>query len=164
MIVLFAGGAISTAVLSLCVYIPLRQRRRRRQEEMVDMLAYTMPMLPEEKPNHLLGIGDLPSIERCIPLGIDTFDSSYPTKAARHGVVFTKNGPLKLRHGKYKNHFGPIEEGCPCPTCSSYSVAYLHHLFKAREMTGMTLATIHNLHFLVNLMKEVREKIALDLI
>jgi len=134
------------------------------KEEMVEMLEYTLPMLPENKPNHLLGIGDLPSLERCIPLGIDTFDSSYPTKAARHGVVFTKQGPLKLRSGKYKNSFTPIEEGCTCPTCGSYSLAYLSHLFKARELTGMTLATIHNLHFLVTLMQETRDKITMDAI
>jgi queuine tRNA-ribosyltransferase len=129
------------------------------KNEMIDMLEYTMPMLPKEKPNHLLGIGDLPSLERCFPLGIDTFDSSYPTKAARHGVVFSKKGPIKLRQGKYKNQFTPIEDDCPCPTCSSYNMAYLHHLFKARELTGMTLATVHNLHFMVALMQETRDKI-----
>lgn len=130
--------------------------------EMIDMLTFTMPLLPTEKPNHLLGIGDLESIEGCVPLGIDTFDSSYPTRAARHGVLLSKKGPLKIAKGENATNFAPPEKDCPCPTCLRFSLAYLHHLFKANEMTGMTLATVHNLYFMVNLMREYREKILND--
>lgn len=127
--------------------------------EMIEMLTFTMPLLPVEKPNHLLGIGDLESIDQCIPLGIDTFDSSYPTRAARHGILLTKNGPLKITKSDNAKTFAAPEEGCSCTTCRQFSLAYLHHLFKAREMTCMTLATIHNLHFMVDLMKSYRQKI-----
>ena len=132
------------------------------RQEMFAMLADTMPHVPVDKPNHLLGIGDLESLENTVPLGIDTFDSSYPTRSARHGVVLTKQGNLKVTKGENAKNFGPIEEGCPCPTCKRYSLGYLHHLFKAKELTGMTLATIHNLHFMVNLMAEYREAILED--
>ena len=127
--------------------------------EMIEMLTATMPHLPTDKPNHLLGIGDLPSLEQCIPLGIDTFDSSYPTKAARHGVLLTKSGPLKLSQTAHKNTFTPPDPSCTCPTCKSTSLAYLHHLFKAKELTALSLASIHNLHFMVTLMESTRTAI-----
>jgi queuine tRNA-ribosyltransferase len=130
--------------------------------EMVEMLEFVLPRLPEEKPNHLLGIGDLESLERCIPIGIDTFDSSYPTRAARHGMLLTKKGAIKVEKADHSNYFAPIEQGCTCWTCRHFSLAYLHHLFKARELTAYTLATVHNLHFMVERMKEVREQILMD--
>lgn len=129
------------------------------KEQMVEMLSFMMPLLPEDKPNHLLGIGDLESIDRCVLLGIDTFDSSYPTRAARHGMLLTKKGPLKILKSEHAKVFSPPVEGCPCPTCREYSLAYLHHLFKAKEMTCMTLASIHNLHFMVDLMARYRQRI-----
>ena len=132
------------------------------KQEMHGMLAQTMPLLPTEKPNHLLGIGDLESIDLCVPLGIDTFDSSYPTRAARHGVLLTNEGPIKITRSDNVTNFTSPEKGCTCPTCQQYSLAYLHHLFKAKEMTCMTLATIHNLHFMVQLMQRYREKILRD--
>ncbi|HVX00238.1 MAG TPA: tRNA guanosine(34) transglycosylase Tgt, partial [Candidatus Babeliaceae bacterium] len=127
--------------------------------EMVAMLFSLMPHIPEDKPNHLLGIGDLPSIESAIPMGIDTFDSSYPTKCARHGLVLTSNGSIKILQGKYKATFEPLDPGCDCLTCMNYTKAYIHHLFKAHELTAYTLATIHNLRFMVRLMKNYRDKI-----
>ncbi len=130
--------------------------------EMVEMLKALYPQLPEDKPNHLLGIGDLESLEMCIPLGVDTFDSSYPTRAARHGMLLTKEGPLKISRLAHANHFGPIEHDCECSTCRQFSLAYLHHLFKANELTAYALATIHNLHFMVDLMRRVRERILLE--
>jgi queuine tRNA-ribosyltransferase len=130
--------------------------------EMVEMLTQLLPRVPVEKPNHLLGIGDLESLRQCIPLGIDTFDSSYPTRAARHGLILTKDGGIKAERAENANHFAPIEHECTCWTCKNFSLAYIHHLFKAREMTAYTLATVHNLHFMVELMRETREKIQLD--
>jgi queuine tRNA-ribosyltransferase len=127
--------------------------------EMVEMLKGAMPHLPEEKPCHLLGIGDLDSLQQCIPLGIDTFDSSYPTRAARHALLLTRKGNIKADRKEWANHFGPIEEGCGCLVCQRFSLAYVQHLFKSNELTAYTLATIHNLHFMVDLMRRLREAI-----
>lgn len=134
----------------------------KNKQEMFDILSQTLPHLPEEKPNHLLGIGDLESLRLCIPLGIDTFDSSYPTRAARHGHLLTLNGTLKIEKADCAHNFGPIEKECACWTCRRFSLAYLHHLFKARELTAYALATIHNLHFMVDLMRRTREAILSD--
>jgi len=127
--------------------------------EMVEMLSVVLPRLPEDKPNHLLGIGDLESLNACIPLGVDTFDSSYPTRAARHGLLLTEEGGIKVERAENANHFGPIEHECPCWTCKHFTLAYLHHLFKAKELTAYSLATVHNLTFMVELMRKVREKL-----
>jgi queuine tRNA-ribosyltransferase len=134
----------------------------KNKQEMHELLSYTLPHLPEDKPNHLLGIGDLPSIEQSIPLGIDTFDSSYPTRAARHGILLTKNGNLNITKTSHAESFQPIEKDCPCPTCQKFTLAYLHHLFKAKELTCLTLATIHNLSYMMRLMKTYREAILED--
>lgn len=130
--------------------------------EMVEMLTGLLPRLPDEKPNHLLGIGDLESLEQCVPLGIDTFDSSYPTRAARHGLLLTADGGIKVERGENANHFGPIEHSCSCYTCQNFTLGYLHHLFKAKELTAYTLATVHNLHFMVELMRAYRAAILED--
>jgi queuine tRNA-ribosyltransferase len=129
------------------------------REQMVEMLRFTLPRLPKDKPNHLLGIGDTVSLEQCITLGIDTFDSSHPTRCARHGLLFTMQGPLKILNTNNKELFAPLDENCTCIVCQKYTRAYLHHLFKAKELTGYTLATIHNLHFMVQLMTNYRTKI-----
>lgn len=134
------------------------------KREMVDMLVGVMPQLPPEAPNHLLGIGDLESLEQCIPLGIDTFDSSYPTRAARHGLLLTGNGNVKVEKKECGGLLEPIEKGCSCWTCRHFTMAYLHHLFKAKELTAYSLATIHNLHFMVELMKGYRDAILKDLV
>ncbi|MFI5332549.1 MAG: tRNA guanosine(34) transglycosylase Tgt [Candidatus Babeliales bacterium] len=130
--------------------------------EMVDMLSYTVPLLPEDKPNHLLGIGDLDSLDACIRLGIDTFDSSHPTKCARHGLLFTTTGNLKIMHSSNRENFTPVDPDCTCIVCQKYTRAYLHHLFKAKEVTAHQLATIHNLHFMVQLMATYRNRIMND--
>ncbi len=132
------------------------------QKEMLGMLSYTVPLLPENKPNHLLGIGDLTSINECIKLGIDTFDSSHPTRSARHGTLFTRDGMVKITNSGMKHDFSPIEKGCACFTCTHYTRAYLHHLFKAKEMAGYSLASIHNIHFMVQLMAAYRAAIYVD--
>ncbi len=134
----------------------------KNREEMIDMLTYVMPLLPDDKPNHLLGIGDLASIEPCVKLGIDTFDSSHPTRCARHGLFFTTKGPVKIGNAENKTAFRPIDETCTCYTCQHYTRAYIHHLFKAAELSAYTLATIHNLHFMVQLMADYRNKILND--
>lgn len=134
----------------------------KNKEEMHELLSFTMPLIPVEKPNHLLGIGDLPSICRSIPLGIDTFDSSYPTRAARHGILLTDEGPLNITKAANATRFEKIVKECCCPSCSRFSAAYLHHLFKAGELTSMSLATAHNLYYMVNLMERYRRDILGD--
>jgi len=129
------------------------------RQEMVDMLSLMMRHLPHEKPNHLLGIGDLPSLEACIPLGIDTFDSSYPTKAARHGMLLTDNGPIKIEQHRWHACLDKISEA---PLCKDYSAAYIHHLFQAHESVGHTLASIHNIDYMMKLMQRYRQMILED--
>lgn len=129
------------------------------REDMLAMLAHLMPQLPSTKPNHLLGIGDLASIEACVKLGVDTFDSSHPTRCARHGMLFTRQGYKKILNAHHRYNFQKIDDSCTCIVCQQYSMAYLQHLFKAKEMAGLTLATIHNIHVMVQLMAEYREKI-----
>lgn len=134
------------------------------KEEMHQLLSFVLPLLPIERPNHLLGIGDLASIERSIPLGIDTFDSSYPTRSARHGIVLTEQGNLNVTKAENSAKFTPIEAECPCPACRHFTLAYLHHLFKAKELTALYLATLHNVSFMIRRMENYRAKIKADLI
>ncbi len=134
----------------------------KNRQEMFEMLKFVMPRLPKDKPNHLLGIGDIESLKGIIPLGVDTFDSSHPTRCARHGLLFTNKGTLRIIKSGNSQVFGPIEEGCTCPTCQNYSLSYIYHLFKAKEIAGLTLATIHNVHFMVKLLDDYRRKILLD--
>lgn len=132
------------------------------REQMFEMLQHLMPQIPTEKPNHLLGIGDLESLQTCIELGIDTFDSSHPTRCARHGLLFTSAGNIKILNSANRTSFEPIDQACSCMVCQKYTRAYLHHLFKANEMTGYSLASIHNIHFMVQLMAGYRQKILND--
>ena len=134
------------------------------KSEMVEMLKDLMPLMPLDKPNHLLGIGDIPSIDMCLPLGMDTFDSSYPTRAARHGFLLREEGALKLSKTENSLIFTPIEKQCSCYTCQHYTLSYLHHLYKAKEITALTLSTIHNLHFMVRKMQKVRLAILEDML
>lgn len=136
----------------------------KNHQEMFDILSYTMPYLPKDKPNHLLGIGDLTSLEPCIKLGIDTFDSSHPTRVARHGQLLTNNGIIKILNSCNKTNFQPADPTCPCLMCTKFNRAYIHHLFKAKEITGLTLATIHNLTFMINRMADYRESILNNMI
>lgn len=132
--------------------------------QLITTVAGTTPHLPHEKPIHLLGIGDLPSINQSIPYGIDTFDSSYPTKIARHGMLLTANGPLKIIRQEHATEFFPLEEDCPCFTCQHYTRAYLHHLFKAKEPSSASLATFHNLNYMIRWMEKIRIHILCGLI
>ena len=131
----------------------------KNHEEMFDLLKSVLPQLPPDKPNHLLGIGDTTSLDTCVTLGIDTFDSSHPTKCARHGLLFRRDGHKRILQGAMKENFGPIDPTCTCFTCQHYSCSYLHHLFKAHEPASLTLATIHNLHFMIDTMRRYRESI-----
>lgn len=131
-------------------------------QHMFEIIDNLMPHMPHDKPNHLLGIGDLPSIVPFVTKGIDTMDSSYPTKCARHGVVFHPTAALKLNNAQYAHFHEPIDRNCTCYTCKHYTVAYIRHLFKAHELTAYTLATIHNIHFMMEYMRDIRSKILND--
>jgi len=132
------------------------------RDEMFTLLSEISPTIPTALPVHLLGIGDLPSIAGSIQYGIDTFDSSFPTKAARHGHLLKDGKEIRIKQSQYSKDFSPIDETCSCYTCQHYTKAYLHHLYKASELTFFTLATIHNLHYMVELMRTYRESILKD--
>jgi queuine tRNA-ribosyltransferase len=122
-------------------------------QDVVDIVKATLSHLPPEKPKHLLGIADLKTIEAVLPLGIDTFDSAYPTKCARHGWLFSEKGPIKITQTKWQS----VQESCsPCPRISRYSYSYLHHLFKSHESVGGMIASIHNLWYLTEWMKKIK--------
>ncbi len=126
------------------------------RQELAHISNFTAKQLDPTFPIHLLGVGDLESIFRCVPGGIDTFDSSYPTKCARHGILLHENGPINITRARWKNVFEPISSAFPT---NQYSAAYLHHLFKAHEPIAHTLASIHNIDFMVRTMKQIREQI-----
>ncbi|HID87215.1 MAG TPA: tRNA guanosine(34) transglycosylase Tgt [Anaerolineae bacterium] len=126
---------------------------------MHQMLEVTVPLLPEEKPCHLLGVGSPEDLFEGVARGVDIFDCVLPTRMARNGAVFTRKGRLNLRNAQYAEDPGPIEEGCGCYACQRFSRAYLRHLIKAREILGLHLTTLHNLHFTLSLMREIREAI-----
>jgi queuine tRNA-ribosyltransferase len=129
------------------------------KEVMHEMLEATVPLLPDDKPRHLLGVGSPEDIFEGVARGMDIFDCVLPTRIARNGAVFTRAGRLNLRNAQYANDPAPIEEGCDCYACRHFSRAYLRHLIMAKEILGVRLATLHNLHFMLNLMREIREAI-----
>ncbi|ELR15511.1 queuine tRNAribosyltransferase [Acanthamoeba castellanii str. Neff] len=130
--------------------------------DLVSLVEWMSPKLPKDKPCHLLGIGDLESIGDCVAFGIDTFDSAYPTRIGRHGTILTRQGKKSITKIENKHKHAPMDPGCSCFTCRNYSASYLYHLHKAYEPVGMQLTTIHNLHFMLNYFKDVREKIMRD--
>lgn len=129
-------------------------------EEMYDVLDHVVPHLPEAKPTYLMGVGTPANILEGISRGVDFFDCVYPSRNGRHGHVYTNRGKLNLFNKKYELDSKPIEEGCQCPACRSYSRAYIRHLLKAKEMLGMRLCVLHNLYFYNTMMEEIRD--ALD--
>ncbi len=128
-------------------------------EEMYRILDETVPYLPENKPTYLMGVGTPANILEAVDRGVDFFDCVYPTRNGRHGHVYTNHGKLNLFNKKYELDHRPIEEGCQCPACKSYSRAYIRHLLKAKEMLGMRLCVLHNLYFYNTMMGEIRDAI-----
>lgn len=129
------------------------------KEEVNEVLIWVNNILPEEKPRHLLGIGEPLDFFVGVENGADTFDCVAPTRMARNGTLQTRVGRLNILNAKYRSDFAPPENGCLCYTCKNYSRAYLAHLFRAKEILGATLASIHNLYFSVNLVKKIRQSI-----
>ena len=128
-------------------------------EEMYRILDSTVPYLPLEKPVYLMGVGTPVNIIEGVYRGVDFFDCVYPSRNGRHGHAYTHRGKLNLNNARFAFDETPIEEGCGCPACRSYTRAYIHHLFKAKEMLGMRLLVLHNLYFYNHLMVEIREAI-----
>lgn len=129
------------------------------KEMMHEVLEATIPLLPEDKPRHLLGVGSPEDLFECVARGIDMFDCVLPTRIARNGAFLTRQGRLNIRNARFADDLAPIEEGCQCYTCRTFSRAYLRHLTQAEELLGLHLATIHNLHFLLNLTRQIRQSI-----
>ena len=128
-------------------------------EEMYHILDETVPCLPADKPTYLMGVGTPANIVEAVDRGVDFFDCVYPSRNGRHGHVYTAHGKLNLFNKKYELDPRPIEEGCGCPACRTYSRAYIRHLLKAKEMLGMRLCVLHNLYFYNHLMERIRAAI-----
>ncbi len=120
------------------------------------MVDVTVPLIPHLKPRYLMGVGSPEDILEAVSRGIDIFDCVLPTRVARNGGLYTANGRINIFNSMYKTHGCPIEKGCTCYTCKNFSTAYLSHLFRSKELLGLRLASIHNIHFLQKLMEEIR--------
>jgi queuine tRNA-ribosyltransferase len=128
-------------------------------QAMYDTVEFTAPLLPVEKPRYLMGVGTPEDLIENIYRGIDMFDCVMPTRNARNGTLFTFFGRLSIKASRFKEDSNPVDPNCSCYTCQNYSRAYLNHLFRAKEITYIRLASLHNLHYYLNLMREVREAI-----
>ena len=131
----------------------------RDRAEMLGLLEYLLPLLPDDRPNHLLGIADPSSVADGVPLGVDTFDSCYPTRVARHGNLFTRDGGINIKSTRHQADYGPVDPAVPTVQCSR---AYLHHLFRMKEPLYTTLASMHNVAFMNALMAELRQRVLAD--
>lgn len=129
---------------------------------MYDILGQTTVDMPKDKARYLMGVGTADCIVEAVNLGVDMFDCVFPTRVARNGTAMTNYGRLVVRNACYAEDFSPIEEGCGCYTCRNFSRAYIRHLFKAEEIFALRLLTIHNLYFLLNFTKRIRQAIAED--
>jgi queuine tRNA-ribosyltransferase len=132
------------------------------KEIMYEVLDYTVPLLPREKPRYLMGVGSPDALIEGVMRGVDMFDCVLPTRIARNGTAMTRYGKVIVRNAGSMHDFGPIDPTCDCYTCRNYSRAYIRHLIKAEEILGLRLMTIHNLRYLQNLMREIREAIKED--
>lgn len=126
---------------------------------MYHILDVTVPHLPEHKPTYLMGVGTPANILEAVDRGVDFFDCVYPTRNGRHGHLYTDHGKINLLNARFELDDRPIEEGCQCPACRTYSRAYIRHLLKAKEMLGYRLCVLHNLYFYNKMMEEIREAI-----
>lgn len=129
------------------------------KEDMSSAVKWVNEILPEEKPRHLLGIGEPEDLFMGVENGVDLFDCVLPTRLGRNGTIYTKKGKIIIMNKKFRDDYGPIEEDCGCYTCKNYTRSYIAHLFHGKEMLAGTLASIHNLYFIVNLVKKIRQSI-----
>ena len=131
-------------------------------EVMLEMADYTLPNLPETKPRYIMGVGTPENLIELVALGADMFDCVLPTRNARNGQIFTQYGTVNISNSQYKADREPLESGCQCYTCRHYSRAYLRHLYVSRELLAYRLNTIHNIHYYISFMKQIREAIRAD--
>ncbi len=129
-------------------------------EVMYEVVAATTPRLPADQPRYLMGVGTPIDLVECVARGIDMFDCVMPTRNARNGQLFTSQGPLNIKNAQFSEDDGPVDPACSCYTCRTFSRAYLCHLYRAGEMTGATLNTLHNLSFYLDTMRRIREAIS----
>ncbi|MAK55893.1 MAG: tRNA guanosine(34) transglycosylase Tgt, partial [Pusillimonas sp.] len=129
------------------------------KEEMIRVLRHVAPKMPDNAPRYLMGVGTPEDLVEGVSQGVDMFDCVMPTRNARNGWLFTRYGDIKIRNARYKDDTLPLDPSCACHTCKHFSRAYLHHLQRANEITGARLNTLHNLHFYLNIMAEMREAI-----
>lgn len=130
------------------------------KQAMYDTLAATVPLLPADKPRYLMGVGAPEDILEAVAQGIDMFDCALPTRVARNGALLTPEGRINLRNARFAEDARPVQEGCTCYTCRTFSRAYLRHLYKAGEISALRLGTIHNVHFMMELMRNIRAALA----
>ena len=131
-------------------------------ELMLEMADFTLPLLPEDRPRYIMGVGTPENLIELAALGTDMFDCVLPTRNARNGQLFTANGTINISNSRYKNDTGPVDASCRCYTCRNYSRAYLRHLYMARELLAYRLNTIHNVYHFVNFIKQLRRAILDD--
>ncbi len=129
------------------------------KENLGTIVGWVSESLPEDKPRHLLGISEPEDVFAGVAAGADTFDCVNPSRVARNAAIYTHRGRYNVNTAPYRRDFTPLEDGCGCYTCTHYTRAYLHHLFKAKEMLASTLATIHNEWFTVKLVDDIRDSI-----
>ena len=127
---------------------------------MFETLGEVARACPDDRPRYLMGVGNPTTLVRAVREGVDMFDCVLPTRTARMGTAFSSAGRMNMRNAKYARDFGPLDANCDCPTCREHSRAYIRHLVKMDEMLGGILLTIHNVHFLLDLMRRAREAIA----
>lgn len=132
------------------------------KDDMQRILAHTAPKLPQNKPRYLMGVGTPEDLVNAVGQGIDMFDCVMPTRNARNGWLFTRTGDIRIRNAKFRNDESPLDATCTCYTCKNFSRAYLHHLDRSKEILGAQLNTMHNLHYYLELMREMREAIEQD--
>jgi queuine tRNA-ribosyltransferase len=132
------------------------------KEDMMRMLAHVGPRLPANKPHYLMGVGTPEDLVAGVANGIDMFDCVMPTRNARNGWLFTRFGDVKIKNARYKDDAAPLDESCSCYCCKNFSRAYLHHLHRSKEILGARLNTIHNLHYYLKIMQEMRDAIDAD--
>lgn len=132
------------------------------KKEMLEMLTYLNPLMPQDKPRYLMGVGSPDDLVNGSILGIDMFDCVLPTRLARHGTALTSFGKIVIKNKTYESDMTPLDSHCDCKVCKTYTRSYLRHLFKSEEMLGLRLVTYHNLYFLKNLMKDIRKAIQED--
>lgn len=130
------------------------------KELMYEMVNYTTPLLPEDKPRYLMGIGDLLDVLEAVAAGIDMFDCVMPTRNARNGTLFSSQGRISIKREEFKKDPGPLDPNCSCYTCKNYSRAFLRHMFMCREILSMRLNTLHNLHFYLDFFRRMRKAIS----